>query len=147
MDDIICDDKDREYLRKIRKEYKNLVRNVWNPFDKNHEKILGCTTVNRVYVTPIGDVLVCPYVHIKIGNIFKQSLKEIIDYGFSIKYFKNHSNLCLAGEDKDFINKFMTQDGQTIFNPALAKDIFKKKISYKIFVIKKILFFSRFIRY
>ena len=39
--DIICDDKDREYLRKIRKEYKNLVRNVWNPFDKNHEKILG----------------------------------------------------------------------------------------------------------
>ena len=43
---VICDDKDREYLRKIRKEYKNLVRNIWNPFDKNHEKILGCTTVN-----------------------------------------------------------------------------------------------------
>ena len=39
-EEIICDDKDREYLRKIRKEYKNLVRNVWNPFDKNHEKIL-----------------------------------------------------------------------------------------------------------
>ena len=29
MDEIICDDKDREYLRKIRKEYKNLVRNIW----------------------------------------------------------------------------------------------------------------------
>ena len=41
MEDIVCDDKDREYLRKIRKEYKNLVRNIWNPFDKNHEKILG----------------------------------------------------------------------------------------------------------
>ena len=39
-EDIICDDKDREYLRKIRKEYKNLVRNVWNPFDKNHENVL-----------------------------------------------------------------------------------------------------------
>jgi len=122
--DIICDDKDREYLRKIRKEYKNLVRNIWNPFDKSNEKILGCTTVNRVYVTPIGDVLVCPYVHIKIGNIFKQSLKEIIDYGFSIKYFREHSDLCLAGEDKDFISKFMTKSGQTIFKPSLAKDIF-----------------------
>ena len=33
MEDIICDDKDREYLRKIRKEYKNLVRNILNPFD------------------------------------------------------------------------------------------------------------------
>ena len=83
--------------------------------------------MNRIYVTPIGDVLVCPYVHIKIGNIFKQSLKEIINYGFSIKYFSEHSNLCLAGEDKEFINKFMTKSGQTIFQPALAKDIFSKE--------------------
>ena len=102
------------------------VRNMWNPFDKNHEKILGCTTVNRLYITPIGDVLVCPYVHIKIGNIFESSLKEIVDYGFSIKYFRNHSDLCLAGEDKEFIKKFMTKSGQTIFKPALAKDIFSK---------------------
>ena len=126
-EDIICDDNDREYLRKMRKEYKNLVRNVWNPFDKNHEKILGCTTVNRLYVTPIGDVLVCPYVHIKIGNIFKQSLKEIIVYGFSIIYFSIHSDLCLAGEDKSFIKNFMTKSGQTIFKPALAQDIFSKE--------------------
>jgi len=54
-------------------------------------------------------------------------LKEIIDYGFSIKYFRNHSDLCLAGEDKEFIKKFMTRNGQTIFKPALAKDIFSKK--------------------
>ena len=127
MDETICNDNDRQYLRKIRKEYKNLVRNIWNPFDKNHEKILGCTTVNRLYVTPIGDVLVCPYVHIKIGNIFEQSLKEIVDFGFSIKHFRNHSDLCLAGEDKNFINNFMTKDGQTIFKPALAKEIFSKE--------------------
>ena len=127
MDEIICDDEDRKYLRKIRKEYKNLVRNIWNPFDKNHEKILGCTTVNRLYITPIGDVLVCPYVHIKIGNIFKQRLKEIVKFGFSIKYFKNHSDLCLAGEDKEFIKKFMTAEGQTIFNPSKASEIFEKE--------------------
>ena len=109
------------------KEYKNLVRNVWNPFDKNHEKILGCTTVNRLYITPIGDVLVCPYVHIKIGNIFKQPLKEIVDFGFRIKHFKNHSDLCLAGEDKNFISKFMTAEGQSIFNPSEASKIFKEE--------------------
>ena len=126
-DGIICDDKDREYLRKIRKEYKNLVRNILNPFDKSNEKILGCTTVNRVYVTPIGDVLVCPYVHIKIGNIFEKPLKEIVDKGFSIKYFRDHSDLCLAGEDKEFISKFMTKSGQTIFKPALAEEIFSKE--------------------
>ena len=37
-EEIICDDKDREYLRKIRKEYKNLVRNIWNPFDRSNEE-------------------------------------------------------------------------------------------------------------
>ena len=127
MTEIICDDKDREYLRKIRKEYKNLVRNIWNPFDRNNEKILGCTTVNRLYITPLGDVLVCPYVHIKIGNILKQPLKEIVDFGFRIKYFKEHSSLCLAGEDKNFISKFMTKEKQGIFNPALANEIFSKE--------------------
>ena len=56
-----------------------------------------------------------------------KSLKEIIDHGFSIKYFRNHSDLCLAGEDKEFINKFMTKSGQTIFKPAIAKDIFSEE--------------------
>ncbi len=128
MTDIICDEKDREYLRKIRKEYKNLVRNIWNPFDKNHEKILGCTTVNRLYITPLGDVLVCPYVHIKIGNIFESSLKEIVNYGFSIKYFRNHSDLCLAGEDKEFINKFMTKVDKQYLNHPMLKIFFQKMI-------------------
>ena len=68
-----------------------------------------------------------PYVHIKIGNIFKQSLKEIVEKGFSIKHFSEHSDLCLAGEDKSFISKFMTKSGQSIFKPALAKDIFPKE--------------------
>ena len=72
-------------------------------------------------------MLVCPYVHIKIGNIFKQSLKEIVDFGFSIKHFRNHSDLCLAGEDKSFIKNFMTKQGQTIFSPADAKEIFPKE--------------------
>ena len=127
MDSIICDEKDRTHIQELRKEYKNLVRNLWNPFDKSNEKILGCTTVNRLYITPLGDVLVCPYVHIKIGNIIKDNLKDIVEKGFKIKYFNNHSSLCLAGEDVSFINKFMTKPGQSIFNPSIAEEIFQKE--------------------
>ena len=47
--------------------------------------------------------------------------------GFRIKYFKEHSDLCLAGEDKSFISKFMTKEKQSIFNPARAQDIFTKE--------------------
>jgi len=125
MPEEMLSDEDREHLKKLRKKYKNLVRNIWDPFDKNNEKSIGCTTVNRVYITPLGDVLACPYVHIKIGNILEQPLKEIIKFGFSVKHFAEHSSICLAGENKEFVKNYMTKGGQSIFKPAHAKDIFK----------------------
>lgn len=124
MEEVVIDDRDRERLSYLRKTYKNILRDIWNPFDKNYEKSLGCNCVNRLYITPLGDVLACPYMHIKLGNVFEQSLKSIVDYGFSIKYFRNHSALCLAGEDKHFIEKFMRFDGMSVFNPVNARDIF-----------------------
>ncbi len=127
MDTIMLDDKDREHLNKLRKEYKNLVRNIWNPFDKSNEKSIGCTTVNRLYITPLGDVLACPYVHIKLGNVLEQSLEEIVNFGFSIKHFNNHSPVCLAGENVDFVKNYMSTFGQSIFRPADPKKIFKEE--------------------
>ena len=122
--EIMVDERDKLRLLELRKKYKNILRNIWNPFDKAYANILGCNTVNRLYITPIGDVLVCPYVHVKIGNVFEQSLKEISDYGFSIKYFHDNSDLCLAGEDHEFVSKCMQHEGQTIFNPINAKEFF-----------------------
>lgn len=125
--DVVCDEEDIQHIRQLRKEYKNLNRNLWNPFDSKLEKIMGCTTVNRIYITSIGDVLACPYVHIKIGNVFKQTIKEITNYGFRIKHFRNYSEKCLAGEDLNFIKKFNSTPGKTIFNPVNADEIFPKE--------------------
>lgn len=127
MSEIMCDESDTARIIELRKKYKNILRNLWNPFDKHLEGVLGCNTVNRLYITPLGDVLPCPYVHIKIGNVFSQSLQEISEYGFNIKYFNEHRSLCLAGEDKDFAGKFLSGKGQTIFNPAIPEDIFGPK--------------------
>jgi len=122
--EIMVDEADKAHLIEMRKKYKNILRNLWNPFDRNYEDILGCNTVNRMYITPIGDVLVCPYVHIKIGNVKEQSLRSIAENGFKFKPFREHSNLCLAGEDKDFVKTYLERDGTTIFNPLDANDIF-----------------------
>jgi len=124
MSDIMVDEDDKAYLIEMRKKYKNILRNLWNPFDKEREGVLGCNTVNRMYITPIGDVLVCPYVHIKIGNVYEQTLQEITDFGFSIRKFSEHSALCLAGEDRDFVTKYMQHEGTSIFNPRDAHEIF-----------------------
>ena len=123
-DKVMVDESDKAHLIQMRKKYKNIFRNIWDPLDKNYEAILGCNTVNRLYITPIGDVLVCPYVHIKIGNIYDQSLKDISEYGFSIRPFRDYSSKCLAGEDREFNSNYMQFDGQSIFNPVLAEDVF-----------------------
>jgi len=126
MSEIMVDEEDKAHLIELRGKYGNVLRNLWNPFNRDHEEILGCNTVNRLYITPLGDVLPCPYVHIKLGNVYEQSLKEITDYGFSIKYFGGHSDLCLAGEDKEFVGKFLQKAPTSIFKPLDAHKLFEE---------------------
>ena len=57
--------------------------------------------------------------------------KEISNEGFKIKYFRDNSQKCLAGEDFDFIRKYMAKDGTTIFDPADPKTLFEEKDFYK----------------
>lgn len=121
--DVMIDEKDREHLIYLRKKYGNVFRDLWDPFDKNKEKVLGCQTISKMYITPNGDVLACSFLHIKIGNIYEQSLKEIVDYGYSIKHFRNHSDVCLSGENREFVNKYMQQD-MSILKPIDARKVF-----------------------
>lgn len=127
MSEIMVNEEDKAHLIEMRKKYKNVLRNLWDPFDKNHEGVLGCNTINRLYITPIGDVLPCPYVHIKMGNIYQQTLQEISEFGFKVKYFREYSSNCLAGEDKEFVSKFLSKEGTSIFNPVDARDIFNEE--------------------
>ncbi|MEY8338974.1 radical SAM protein [Lachnospiraceae bacterium 62-35] len=121
--DVMLDSEDTAHIEKLRKKYPNLIRDLWDPFDRNQEKILGCNAGNILYITPWGDVLPCPFIHIKMGNIYTQSLKEIVDYTFSIPQFSGYSDKCLAGEDRDFVSKYMSGDISTQ-KPADAKLLF-----------------------
>ena len=135
MHDICIDEDDTTHLIEMRKHYKNILRNLWDPFDRNRESVIGCNTVNRLYITPAGDVLPCPYVHIKIGNVHSQSLKEISQNGFKVKYFRDNSQKCLAGEDKEFISKYMSKDNTTIFEPQQIHDLFDDSEMYEDVVV------------
>lgn len=116
------DAEDMKILSEIRKKY-DCCFDTWDMYDRKKEKITGCWTVNRTYISPLGDVLVCPYINIKIGNIKEQSLKEILDYGFSIKYFGEFSPICISAHNHNFREKYLPDEG-TIFNPYDAKKIF-----------------------
>lgn len=123
--DNVMDAEDMRILSDIRKKY-DVFFDTWDLYDKNKERVSGCWTVNRTYITPLGDVLVCPYMNIKIGNIKEQSFKEILDYGFSIKYFGEFSPICISAHNKAFREKFHPHSGN-IFYPLNAHEIFKEE--------------------
>jgi MoaA/NifB/PqqE/SkfB family radical SAM enzyme len=124
--DVVVDEKDRQHLIELRKKYGNINRDIWNPFDRENEAVLGCQTISKLYVTPSGDVFPCSFLHIKLGNLYEESLADIVKYGYSIKYFHDYSPLCLAGEDVSFIKKYMVKEKMSVMKPLDAKKIFTK---------------------
>ena len=61
----------------------------------------------QVYITTYGDVLPCSVVQISFGNIRRDSLKSIWAKIRDLGMFNQSKDLCLAGEDKEFIDKYL----------------------------------------
>lgn len=124
--DVMLTEEDTAHIEELRRKYGNVVRDLWNPFDKQQQEVIGCNAGNILYITPWGDVLPCPFIHIGLGNIKEQSLKDIFEYTKTIKYFNHYSRKCLAGEDKEFVLKYLSGD-MTTQHPADAKRLFSRE--------------------
>lgn len=125
--DVMLDEEDTKHIESLRKKYSNLNRDLWNPFDRDKCGNMGCNAGNILYITPWGDVFPCPFIHIKLGNLYEQSLEEIVNYAFSIKEFREYSDKCIAGEDRDFVSKYLSGDISTQ-HPADARELFGGKV-------------------
>lgn len=109
---------DLKYLEQLRKKYPFIRRDV----DSNYLK-WGCGAVKEsLYITPHGDVLACPFIHISLGNIFEEPLAKIRERGLSFKFFNHYHQKCLAGEDRVFIKKYLSRT----FNQKNLPISFKK---------------------
>lgn len=79
-----------------------------------------------VYVTENGDLLSCPFIHIAIGNVKHEPLKNILKRGWRVKKFRDHTTYCLAGQDIDFIknkmSKVIGKKGPVTFDEAFTED-------------------------
>ncbi|MBU0769420.1 MAG: radical SAM protein, partial [Proteobacteria bacterium] len=71
---------------------------------------LGCGAVKEIlYLTPYGDVLPCPFVHISLGNIKNEPLATIRRRALINPYFSQYHPDCLASTDKYFIQRYLSQ--------------------------------------
>lgn len=103
--DVLINKDDMDYMRGLEKEY-----NVFTHLTPSYGLNLGCIAVKRmVSITKYGDVLPCPYIHVSIGNLFNEPLKDILERGMRIKYFDKYVDTCLIAEDRNFIDEYIVK--------------------------------------
>lgn len=101
--DVLVDKDDMSYMRELEKQHK-----VFTHLTPAYGLDMGCIAVKGMFsITQYGDVLPCPYIHISIGNVFEEPLRDIVERGLKIKCFGEHVDTCLIAEDRDFINKYI----------------------------------------
>ncbi|MBQ7395899.1 MAG: radical SAM protein [Lentisphaeria bacterium] len=102
--DMLVTKEDMAYMRDVlEKKY-----DVFTHLTPSYGLDLGCIAMKRmISVTKYGDVMPCPYIHVSIGNVFEEPLKDIIERGMNIKWFGKHVNTCLIAESRPFIDKYI----------------------------------------
>lgn len=120
--DLLIDEDDAAYLRELNSRIPILHRDTFPTYGIDR----GCGCVNsNLHITQYGDILPCGFIPISIGNIFEEKLNEILNRGLKIKHFKKHNPLCLSGEDKAFIQKYISKTYNKLL-PVHWSEIFDK---------------------
>ena len=101
--DTMIDRQDMAYMNELEKKH-----NVYTHLTPAYGLNMGCIAVKGMFsVTQYGDVQPCPYIHVSLGNILEEPLKDIIKRGLDIKFFGEHVDTCLIAEDKPWIKKYI----------------------------------------
>jgi len=103
--DVLCDDDDRATFLILHKQYPFITKD-------NYENMgsFGCPAAKQIlYISEYGDVMPCAFTHISFGNLKYESLREIRERMIKLPIFAQYSPICLAGEDREFINKRLSK--------------------------------------
>jgi MoaA/NifB/PqqE/SkfB family radical SAM enzyme len=89
---------------------------------------LGCPAVKGITtITPYGDVLGCQYTPISIGNLFNESLKDILERGATIKWYGEYLPTCPPVMDKYFIERTYGKQFPIPWNEFFTQEEFIKR--------------------
>lgn len=103
--DILITKEDAAYMQSLFEKYPFIKRDIHGTMN-----VPGCPAIKQtVYITAYGDVLPCPFVHISFGNLKKERLADIRQRGLRLGYFNQYHPQCLAAEDKEFIERYVSK--------------------------------------
>lgn len=85
----------------------------------------GCPAMKEaIYITPFGDVLCCPFIHISFGNLHDESLPAIRTRALQYNFLGEHAKQCLVAEDGRFIDRYLSKTFGQAHLPADCCDVF-----------------------
>lgn len=118
---------DMDYMRELEKKY-NLCTHLTPAYGRD----MGCIAVKgMISITQYGDVQPCPYMHMSLGNVFNEPLKDIIQRGLNIKWFGEYLDDCPIARDRDFIAKYIEPHIYGKPLPVDCNNIFTEKDTTK----------------
>lgn len=99
---------DAAYYHRLKAKYPLMCRDI----DGNYGP-RGCGAVNEMlFITSYGDVLVCPFIQIAIGNVFEEPLSLIRTRGQSTYLFGGYNPRCWIAEEAEFMKKYVSLMGE-----------------------------------
>lgn len=103
-EDVMLMENEIEEIRKLEKEYPY----IRTDFQANYFKEQCGAGLEILYITPYGDVQMCPFIPVSFGNIRYKSIKKIREEILDNKILNKNRNICIAGEQGGFYN-FITR--------------------------------------
>jgi MoaA/NifB/PqqE/SkfB family radical SAM enzyme len=105
-DDCLLTPEDMERLNRLVRTTPHVRRD----FETNYWT-QGCgAATEKLYVSPFGDVLACPYMHISFGNVREARLADIRAKMLENPYLKDFHPRCLTAEDREFIDNYLPRE-------------------------------------
>jgi MoaA/NifB/PqqE/SkfB family radical SAM enzyme len=93
--DILLTNEDMEYISMKTKESEYLTTD----FEANYISH-GCGAAKEIlYITPYGDVFVCPFIHKSFGSVFTESIHKIRKQAMKNTYLDHFHHECLAAKN------------------------------------------------
>ncbi len=118
---VILKGSDREYLQQLMDRFP--ATSTDHEPGRNGK---GCpAAMEKIYITPYGDILPCPFMHISFGNVRTGKLKDVVMKMRNNPYLKGYPGICVAAEDHHFQREVLSRlpdmgdlpvDYQTVFD-------------------------------
>lgn len=103
--DVMLTTEDVVFYQGLRARYPVITRDL-----DNNYKEPGCGAVKEMfYITPYGDVLGCPFIHVSLGNVLEEPLSQIRDRALKNGHWATYNKKCWASEEPDFVKRYLSR--------------------------------------